>query len=401
MRITIVYRYFWPDTPPYAIMLKEMATWFVEAGHQVRVITAQPSYKPKANITKQSAREVIDGIEIIRLPLFKEKGFGIVKVLNSMLFVAQAFFKVLFGAKSDLLWTATMPPVFQASAISFAAKLRGSKFLYHMQDIYPELGVNSGTLSSGLLAKTMLAFDKHTLRTSHAAVVLSEDMKHAIAERGLAKNTATVLHNFSCNDAAAADVPLASAPGTDEPVRFVFAGNIGRFQNLEALVEAFKMVQNKGIVLELVGEGRVKDALVELTRKDGIENVTFHKHMSADAAFRFMCSCHVGVVSLTPGIYKYAFPSKVLTYMAANLPMIAMIEDESRLAGLLHEENLGTSITWGKSKQELAEAILRSAHDARIGGMRPADATHIYHGDVARKNWIGLLAKLDEKQSAR
>ena len=54
MKITIVYRYFWPVTPPYALMLREMTRWFVEAGHDVEIITAQPSYKPDAGIEKQA-----------------------------------------------------------------------------------------------------------------------------------------------------------------------------------------------------------------------------------------------------------------------------------------------------------------------------------------------------------
>ena len=64
MKITIVYRYFWPDTPPYATMLRDMSEWFVDAGHDVEVITAQPGYKPKADIPAQPRQETINGVKI-------------------------------------------------------------------------------------------------------------------------------------------------------------------------------------------------------------------------------------------------------------------------------------------------------------------------------------------------
>ena len=53
MRILIVYRYFWPDTPPYATMLRDISRWLAEAGHDVEILTAQPSYKPEVGIDHQ------------------------------------------------------------------------------------------------------------------------------------------------------------------------------------------------------------------------------------------------------------------------------------------------------------------------------------------------------------
>ena len=139
MKITIVYRYFWPDTSPYATMLRDMTEWFCLAGHEVEIITAQPAYKPNAGIPSQPKREIVNGIKIRRVNLFKERGIGFLKVVNAALFVISAFFILLCGKKRDLLCTATMPPVLQAFIIMILSKLRGSKFLYHMPVSYTHL----------------------------------------------------------------------------------------------------------------------------------------------------------------------------------------------------------------------------------------------------------------------
>ena len=77
-----------------------------------------------------------------------------------------------------------MPPVFQAALVSFCGRVRGAGFVYHMMDIYPELGIVSGKIRRGLLTKVMEWLDTRTLNRSQAVVVLSADMQCAIESRG-------------------------------------------------------------------------------------------------------------------------------------------------------------------------------------------------------------------------
>lgn len=394
MKITIVYRYFWPDTPPYATMLRDMSEWFVSAGHEVEVITAQPAYKPKAGIPTQPRREMINGVNIRRVRLFKERGVGLIKAINAGLFVISAFLILLFGKKRDLIWTATIPPVLQAFAMMIVSKIRGSKFLYHMQDIYPEIATVSGHISKLFPVKLFRWLDCITQRQSEAIVVLSDDMKGAIRTRGVDVKNVSVINNFTLvlNDEAVDT--LARAPVDDEPVRFIFAGNVGRFQNLTALVDAFATIPGNEAILKIVGDGRAKVDLMAHVQESSINNVFFLDHMSVDDAFQELCKSHVGVVSLSPNIFQYAFPSKVLTYMAANLPLLAMVENESALAKMLKQRELGSNVAWSCTPKEI-EAEIRSLVGAtKIANMNPAKAIDVYHPNSARDKWLSLLKKL-------
>ena len=149
MRILIAYRYFHPDTPPYATMLREMSRWLVEAGHDVTIVTAQPSYKPEAGIPRQPWSETRGGVSIRRLPLLAEGGRGLRRRVNSFAFVLMAAVALAFARRPDLIWTASMPPVLQGALLRWIAALRGAKFLYHVQDIYPEIAVASGMMPDG------------------------------------------------------------------------------------------------------------------------------------------------------------------------------------------------------------------------------------------------------------
>ena len=394
MKITIVYRYFWPDTPPYATMLRDMSEWFVDAGHDVEVITAQPGYKPKAGIPAQPRQETINGVKIRRVRLLKERGNGLIKALNAAIFVISAFFILLFSKKRDLVWTATIPPVVQAFAMMVVSKIRGAKFLYHMQDIYPEIATVSGHISKLFPVKLFQWLDCFTQRRSEAIVVLSEDMKRAINVREVDVKNVSVINNFSLVLNDEAGDTLAKAPVGDEPVRFIFAGNVGRFQNLTALVDAFTFISPSEAILKIVGDGRAKGELTTYVQDNSIENVSFLDHMSTGDAFKELCKSHVGVVSLSPDIFQYAFPSKVLTYMAANLPILAMVEDESDLAQMLKKRNLGSNADWNSTPNEIASSIRSIILAVKTDNIKPAQEKNIYHPKAARERWLSLLTAL-------
>ena len=72
------------------------------------------------------------------------------------------------------------------------------KFIYHMQDIHPELSVYSGgRLGRGLAMRLMRWLDNQTLRRSAAIVVLSQDMADTLAERRLGPLPVYIINNFS------------------------------------------------------------------------------------------------------------------------------------------------------------------------------------------------------------
>ncbi len=382
-------------------MLGEISGWLAEAGHDVEMITAQPSYKPNANIPAQPWREVRRGVSVRRLWLLPENGMGPAKVINAALFVVKAFFIVLFGRKRDVVWTGTMPPVVQAALLSRAAKLRGAKFLYHMQDIHPEItSVADRELRLGIIGKFMRWLDVRSLNRTDHAVVISPDMADVLQRRGATPKEVHVLRNFALGDEALDQtVPLRPAPDA-RALRFVFAGNIGRFQNLEALVDAFARLDPNDTELVIVGDGRAKPALQARVKANGIRNVTFRDHMSETEVFEFLLQQDVGLISLAPGLSNYAFPSKLWTYLAAGLPVFSMVEAESDLANFLTHHNVGSSLPWDRPTQELSAALRATSDRIRSADFRQAPRT-LYHRSSARVHWQNLFRTIEQQTAEK
>lgn len=385
LRVTIVYRYFWPDR----MLPNDIAQWMAAAGHDVEVITAQPSYNSEAATNRRPSREVWQGVKVRRVPLLLEKNRGLAKILNGGLFILFATFLVFFGKKRDVIWTTSIPPVLQPFFLFCASRIRGAKFVYFLQDIYPEVAIASDMLKEGSFSRLARLIDNMTLRGADSVVTLSSDMLNTIEERGVATKNVRIINNF------------AAVASRDEehvrsgPARFVFAGNIGRFQNLERLVEIFEQVDPNIAILEFLGEGRAKADLMEMVLQKNIRTVKFHAALPLDEAFEFISNCDVGIVSLMPGLYKLAYPSKTFTYLAAGLPVLALIETESELARETEARRVGFARDWSDSDESILSAVRELALNAPTAKDVRQRSVDLFDRENARRKWLDLLRELE------
>jgi colanic acid biosynthesis glycosyl transferase WcaI len=390
MNIKIYYRYFWPDTPPYAKMLNDISLWLSEDGHHVTIKTAQPSYKPEAKIPLQPKHEISGRRTIRRFWLFPERSRGIIRVINAALFVVRSVLDVLFGLRVDVVWTATMPPVLQAFLLMVAAKCRGSKFLYHMQDIYPEIVSPNAPRGKWHLA-LLQSLDNVTLRHADAVVVLSKDMKRTIENRVGSAANIHIINNYALEQRTKDSLEKAQA---QKDTKLLFAGNIGKHQNLEKLLEAFMGLNATSASLTFIGEGSVKPILMKKVGEHAAKNVFFEPHMPVNDAFEKMCQSDIGIASLNPGLYRCAFPSKILTYFAAHLPVFAVVESESAISSLLIDNNLGMTSSPKASVEELradlADMIARAKSTSRFA----TPTIDLFSPEARRLDWLKLLNSL-------
>jgi len=145
MRVLFFYQHFWPDSPPYANMLRAMGQSLVANGHEVQILTAQPSYKAGDRAQQHPARDQLDGIQVRRLSHFPGSNrHRLISQLGRALFPLRACLAIfknrLKGESPDVIVAATIPPVINGLFALLAAKLSGARFVYHLQDIYPEIG---------------------------------------------------------------------------------------------------------------------------------------------------------------------------------------------------------------------------------------------------------------------
>lgn len=342
-------------------MLRTIAEHLASEGHQVDVLTAQPSYGGTALHNRAQRTEKLNGVSVTRLSLLNEsKEQPLRRVANLLLFSGQVSAHILRNSY-DFVMAATTPPVLVAYCARLATQSKRGKFVYHMQDIYPEvLSANAGRPPS-LPSKLVKRIDKATTKNADRVVVLSRDMRSALENRGHSVEHVRLINNFMPDSSHSPSLP------TEDPLRakqnsfqVIFAGNLGKFQGLHALIDAFKILKENAVEAHLVllGDGA---ALGDLRRQAGdLEDDTIFfrgrtSQANAEAAIR---ASDLAMVTLNPGVIDTAFPSKTMTYLASGTEVLATVKKSSELGELLIENGVGAT------SDLTAESIANGIRDA-------------------------------------
>jgi glycosyltransferase involved in cell wall biosynthesis len=392
MKILFTHRYFWPDTPPYAAMLRVVAEHAAAARHEVHVYASQPSYGSGQRAPK---RERLGLLHVVRVSTFREnKGNVLARSANVAIYCAMLFVHIL-RQRADIVMAATFPPVLAGWTASLAARLAGSRFVYHMQDVHPEVSLYAGgAMGKGLPFRIMRWLDNLTLLRADAIVVLSQDMAETVAARMPGRRLPIrIINNFqlaSFEEPADPPAELVKPVGTR---RMVFAGNLGRFQNLPLLVEgcAAYLDDHPDAELLLLGEGEAKPGLVE--RWGDHPRVRFAPFLPYEQAAPLIREADIALVSLAPDIYRVSYPSKVLTYIGLGLPMLALVEPDSQLAREIEDNRLGVV------PASATPAAVAEAADRLLAGAADRQAVEAYHRERCAtgrilQRWEELLASL-------
>lgn len=389
MKVLLTHRYFVPDSSPYGVILDRIAKDLVAAGHEVSVFTSRPSYGRAA--AKSLRREQVGAVTVRRVWVLSEASRNPLARLLNVLIYCVALCSHILRARADVVTACTFPPVLAAWSASLAARLSGARFVYHMQDIHPEVSAYSGgRLGRGLPARLLTALDNQTLRRADAIVTLSEDMADTLRARGLGPLPITLINNPALEPDG---YPIAPPPDLVKPAdttRVIFAGNLGRFQNLPLLAEGVAQCFAAHPELELMflGDGV---ALPELEARWGTHpQVRFAPFLPFAQARGIIGGADIGLVSLSANIYRVAYPSKVSTYLDLGLRILALVEPESQIARELEQRGTG-AVPRAATPEAIGaalETLLTAPPDAP--GAAPEQTT-----------WPALLAGLDAPDKTR
>ncbi len=397
-------------------MLRSIGGTLVQDGHHVTVWTEQPNYKPSDMSRQMPSSEEIDGIVIKRINrLWGARQSGLIRTLDRLLFPFRIFLKSLFhkigGTQYDLVWTATIPPVVQGLIGRKIANLFSAKFLYHCQDVYPELGVHSGLWSqTGSLNRWLLAVEKKTRQRADLLVTLSQDMAGTIGQSLETNFQTAVLNNFQLEDFSNREEEsetnqMVTQPARESSIQMIFAGNIGIFQGLEHVIEAMQLIQSDTPDLSLLflGDGKNLENLKKMAERQS--NIQFLGHRSFHEAKKIIAAADVGIVSLQGQLFRYAYPSKALTYWGLSLPALAIVDAESELS--LTNQNQAAGWSVGSNDPAVIADCLRELGklDRAELAERKKAVQFWYETNVSRtavlKQWKVLMRKLDREANSR
>lgn len=251
--------------------------------------------------------------------------------------------------------------------VFYAKHILKCPVLYNEQDIFPENAYFSGILSEkSPIYRVAHALQKYAYRNATALSTISDDMKSTIASRyGIPENKVLVIYNWGHEELMAhsdkENVFLQRYPKESGEFRVIYAGNLGKMQNVELVLKAAALMKEEAdIHFYIVGSGAQEEQLRTFAREKNLINVKFAGMQPPEEVADLYAAADVNVIPLQKGLIYAALPSKTADCLIAGKPIITCVDEESVFAKLIRQygiENTGTS-----QPKKLKDVILQIKH---------------------------------------
>ena len=127
---------------------------------------------------------------------------------------------------------------------------------------------------------------------------------------------------------------------------FLFGGNLGKSQGIPEMVQSIKSVHDiKDARFLIIGDGTEKEKIIKELGKQG--NVLIVDRIPQKDFDVLTCACDVGLIFLHPGYSVPNFPSRLVSYLAAGLPVIACVDDITDVGSIIEKYGCGISLKNG------------------------------------------------------
>ncbi len=363
LRILIVNKYFPPDTANTAQLLGELSgDLAVES--QVEVIVGRPSYDP-------GQREPPPAGVLVRTVPSSALGRGSIarRVLDYLSFLAMALGAACLARKPDVVVSMSDPPAVGLVGALAAARHRCA-FVQICHDVHPDITIALGKVREGRLTRMWRAINRRVQRRAARIVVVGRDMEEKLIAEGVSPERLRFIPTWASaqkNDPQDLTA-VRSKYGWDGRFVVMHAGNMGLSQNIGMYAQVARALQDlEDLLIVFLGDGPAKESLLSEAATGELANLQFLPRVSKPEAQRLMAAADIHVVSLVPGLWGCAAPSKTYGIMAAGRPFIASVDAESEPARVVHEFGCGF-VTPAGSAPDLAEAI-RTARQAPLTEM--------------------------------
>ncbi|KQC15864.1 MAG: hypothetical protein APR56_11795, partial [Methanosaeta sp. SDB] len=285
MHILFFSHYFPPEGNAPASRTYENCRRWVRAGHRVTVITCAPNV-PDGKVypgyrNRIRSREIVDGIEVIRVWTYLAPNRGTVRrILNFLSYLASAVIAELFLPRPAVM-IATSPQFFCGWAGLISSRLRRVPFILEIRDLWPETIVAIGAMNNRRLLRLLGGLARRMYAGADRIVAVGEGYRDNLVRLGVPRGKVEVIPNgadLEFFSPRPADPSLRRVLGVADKFVCSYIGTLGLCSGLEVVPRAAHLLRERGredIVFVLVGGGAIREALEETCRGGGLDNVVF------------------------------------------------------------------------------------------------------------------------------
>jgi colanic acid biosynthesis glycosyl transferase WcaI len=380
MRLLVVSQYFWPEN----FRINDLVAEMVRRGHQVTVLTGLPNY-PDGKVFQKfrddpAGYRRYEGAEVIRVPMMP-RGQGSARlILNYLTFAASASLLGLWklrGRQFDAVLAYEPSPITVGLPAVLMRSVKRAPLAFWVLDLWPETLQALGVVRSRVILQAVgklvsFIYKRCDLILAQSKSFIPQIRKYAGGSPQVVyfPNWAEAL--FDMGHVA----PAAEVSPAPESFSVMFAGNIGAAQDFPAILAAAETLKQRAHIRWLiVGDGRMAEWVSDEIKRRNLEScVHMLGRYPVERMPSFFKHADALLVSLKDEpIFSMTIPGKLQSYLAAGIPVVAMLNGEG--AEVVNSSRAGLTCDAGDHRG-LAAMV------ARLSEMTPAERRQMGHNGV-------------------
>ncbi|WP_375467426.1 glycosyltransferase family 4 protein [uncultured Nostoc sp.] len=390
-QITIITQYFYPSHAATAQLMTDLAKGLSQKGYQINIFTGTQAKDTTSELSNQAI------INRAFSPIAASSSI-LSKIISSIFFLLGAFKYVIFLLpRTTPLLIASNPPYAGILGTIFQI-VRGGKYHFLLQDIFPESAVMSGVIQQNSFS--VIFFKKLiylTYKYADNIIVLSTSMQYFLENKyPELKEKIKVIENWAVEDIISCDKQandFAQQYNLDKVFTVLYSGNLGRLHDIETIAEAANILKNAPIQFVFIGDGAKTKVLKQAIQSNKLKNILLLPYQSREILHLSLTACDLSLVSLIPGAESIVAPSKLYGMLAAARGIIAISSANSYIDQLLTNSGCGIN-TPPNNPQHLANLINELASDSIKVKLMGEKARQVYESKYTFKRALAEYEKL-------
>lgn len=326
---------------------------FRDEGHSVYIVTPH-----ERRFGKKTELVDCDGVKILGVKTLNIQKTNVVeKGIGTLLIESQyksAIKNHLAGIKFDLVLYST-PPITFTKVVKFVKKQNPQAISYLLlKDIFPQNAVDIGffgknSLFYKMFRKKEVELYKNSdfigcMSPANVKFVLEHNDFIDVSRVEVAPNSIEI-ETVEKNQQEAALERTAirqkyNLP-QDKPI-FIYGGNLGKPQGIPFLIQCLDSLKNRSdIHFVIAGDGTEYGKIQSWMGTAKPQNVSLFKRLPKDDYEMLARNCDVGLIFLDYRFTIPNYPSRLLSYLSAKMPVIAATDPNTDIGKIAEENGYG------------------------------------------------------------
>ena len=372
-KILIISEVFYPEIGSGANRITNLLIQLKKQGHDVDILTSEPSYPNKDIYKKDGYRDIEKEKDIyinskvkrIRTSKIKRTSNFFMRLYIYINFFFKSIFSIIFRRDKYDLVIATIPSPF-SGILGIVAKIRfRCKYILDIRDLWPECIKNIGLFRKNkFLLRIAYKLEKIIFKFTDAIVINSNGFEDYLIRNNYKKHIEFIPNGLQISEIENYK-KLSKNTKKHKKFTVVYAGMIGLPQNVTSLVRVARNLRHiEEIEFKIIGTGIQREKVLELIEHYNLNNIKVYDPMPKNKVVEEVAKCHIGLAHLRKdSAFDLVIPGKVIDYMGIGIPIVAGVEG---YASQVIDDSKSGIVVEPDDYVELSKAIMKIYRNSEI-----------------------------------